>query len=353
MQDHLEDKLLQRTNKCRLFSRYFGPSLRQRINTCHWFENRFIQAALRDTGWIEKHERLLKEADIEGVRNSYQIFNGLDGNDPDYDLKIFDVLAEVRLTRWARYNGYTSIEKLIPNREPTPDFLMRKEEELTVAEAKHFRERDFLPEFLHDRLTGLLLKTGCLTGFGIFIDTTYRYDRERENFLRTRLECEHKCRDIIREELTDEWLERLELKLAEDPEEELEIVDGLFVVSRSEAPHAVGVGWGLPTDGAELMLEKLGGNLMKALEQIKPFVERQPLRDSPTSALIFLSGTDPSRIEWDDMWETLCEPKNQSVWEKVEGIHREASQFVDIPFELIVGKGNPLKYVRFPWIRKR
>jgi hypothetical protein len=353
MQDYLENKLLQRINKCRLFSRYFGPSLRQRINTRHWFENRFIQAALRDTGWIEKHERLLKEVGIERVRNSCHIFHGLDGNDPDYDLKIFDVLAEVRLIRWARYDGYTSIEKLIPNREPTPDFLMRKDEELTVAEAKHFRERDFLPEFLYDRLTGLLLKTGCLSKFGIFVNTTCRYDCERKNLLRTRLECEHKYREIIREELAEEWLKKLELRLTDDPEEELQIVDGLFIVSKSEAPHDVGVGWGPPTDGAELMLEKLGGNLMKALEQIKPFVERQPLPGTSTRALVFLSGTDPWSIEWSDMWEALCEPKNQSLLNKVGGIHREASQFIGIPFELIVGKGNPLRYVRFPWIRKR
>lgn len=357
MQDHLEDKLLQRINKCRLFSIYFGPSLRQRINTRHCFENRFIQAALRDTGWIEKHERLLKEVDIERVSNSYHIFHGLDGNDPDYDLKIFDVLAEVRLIRWARYNGYTSIEKLIPNREPTPDFLMRKDEELTVAEAKHFRERDFLPEFVEDRLKGLVLETGYLTGFGIFVDTTDKYDRERDYLLKTRRECEHEYRQAIRRELTEEWLKALEDSLTEDLRKEPEIISGLFVVRRVEIPHEASMGLFGPNknamDAAKLMLCKLSDNLMKALKQIKSFADNNPSREIPSRALVFLSGTDPWSIEWSDMWEALCESDDSAAWGKVDGIHKEASQFVGIPYELIVGKGNPLRYVRFPWIRKR
>ena len=160
MQDHPEDKLLQKLNECPLFSTFLGPSLQQRISMPHWFENRFIQAIFRNTGWIEKHERLLVEADIGRVKNSDRIFDDLDGGDLDYDLKIFDVLAEVRLILWARENGYTDIEKLIPGGKSTPDYLMRKNGKVTIAEAKHFRERDFLPEFVEDRLSGLVLKTG-------------------------------------------------------------------------------------------------------------------------------------------------------------------------------------------------
>jgi len=352
VKDCIEDELLQKIKQQQLFSRYFGPSLRQRVNTCHWFENRFIRAALRDTGWIEKHERLLREADIATVDNSDEIFSGLDGHDPDYDLKIFDVLAEVRLIRWARDNGYSNIEKLVPGTQSTPDFLMRNGEILTIAEAKHFRERDFLPEFVEDRLIGLVLKTRCLNQFGIFAHTTQKYDQEREKLLRTRLESEHQYRDSVREELTEEWLKRLEVSLAEHPEHETEIVNGLFVVSRSEAPYDVGVGWGLSTHGVELMLEKLGGNLMKALQQIRTFIDGNPLGKVPIKALVFLSGTDPTRIEWDDMWQALYEADSGTSWEQVERIHKEASQLVGVPVQLIVGKGSPVRYVSFPWTRQ-
>lgn len=367
MQGHLENELLQKLELCPLFSSSFGPSLRQRINTPHRFENRFIQAILRDTGWIEEHERLLREADIAAVRNSDKMFSDLDGHDPDYDLKMFDVLAEVRLIRWARENDYTNIEKLIPRGKPTPDYLMRKGGKTTVAEAKHFRERDFLPEFVEDRLRGLVLKTSCLHQFGIFAHTMHKYDQERENLLRTRLESEHRYRGSVREELTEEWLRKLDVSLAEDPEYKTEIVKGLFVVSRSEAPYSVGVGWGPPTHGEELMLEKLGGNLMTALKQIKSFIDRNPYGEIPSRALVFLSGTSSFSMEWDDMWKALGKCRDSIIWEKVKEIHFTASGLIKLPFELIVGKDKEevtdfagqtatkktLEYVPFPWTRNR
>jgi len=353
MESHLKDRLLQDINRYPIFSKYFGPSLQQRIDTPHWFENRFIRASLRSTGWIEKHEKLLRDAGIEEVGNSYKIFSELDGNDPDYDLKIFDVLAEVRLVNWAKTNSYTSIEKLVPLGKPTPEFLMNQNGILTVAEAKHFRERDFLPEFIEDRLQGLVLCTGYLTQFGIFIHTTHKYDLERQDLLRKRLQTEQEYHRSIREELTKEWLKRLEYELAEKPETEVEIVNGFFEVSRSEVPSDVGVGWGPPMNSAELMLEKLGGNLMAALRQIKSFIESNPTGANPMKALVFLSGTDPFSIEWDDMWKSLCEHNDVKAWDKVNDIYEEAAQLIIIPFELIVGKGNPIRYVQFPWAHQK
>ena len=370
MQDPPEDELLQKLRQCPLFSGSFGPSLRQRINTPHWFENRFIQAILRDTGWMEKHERLLAEADIAKVKNSDKIFGDLDGGDLDYDLKIFDVLAEVRLIRWARENSYTNIEKLIPGGKPTPDYLMRKDAKITIAEAKHFRERDFLPEFVEDRLKGLILKTGCSTEFGVFVDTTDKYARERENLLRTRLEDEHRYREAVREELTEEWLEALEDSLSNDPGREPEIVNGLLVVRRVEIPHEASVGLFGPHKNqrtAELMLEKLCGNLMTALKQIKSFIDGNLSGEIPSRALVFLSGTSSWSMEWDDMWEALCKYRDSTIWEKVREIHCEASELIKLPFELIVAKHKEevtklagqtttimtLEYVPFPWTRDR
>lgn len=359
MQDHPEDILLQRLNQCPLFSACFGPSLRERINTCHWFENRFIQAILRDTGWMEQHERLLAEADIREVNNCCTIFSDLDGGDPDYDLKIFDVLAEVRLVRWARENGYTDIEKLIPGEGPTPDFRMRKEGKIIIAEAKHFRERDFLPEFVDDRLRGLAWKTGCLTEFGVVVRYTDKYARERQCLLKTRKDQELHRRQDIREELTEEWLHALKDRLTHDPGRDSEIVNGLFVVSRSGIRQDAGVEFSGPhkteREATELMLEKLCGNLMKALEQIRSLIGRNPSAEIPSRAVVFLAGTSSWSMEWDAMWKALCDHGDSTIWHKVNEIHCIASELVKLPFELVVAKHNEgvLEYAPFPWTRNR
>jgi hypothetical protein len=370
MTNYSEEALLQKLNQYPLFSGSFGPSLQQRINTPNWFENRFIQAILSDTGWVEKHEKLLAKANIKEVKNWGSIFNHLDGSDPYYDLRVFDVLAEVRLILWARENGYTYIEKLLPNNQPTPDFLMRKGEEMNLAEAKHFRARDFLPDFVEDRLRGLRFQTGCLTRFGIFADTADKYGRIRDFLLETRKWCESAYQDAIRDELTEEWMKALECNLTDDSHRELEIIFNLFVVRRVEIPCETSVGLFGPHknegDAAELMLEKLCGNLMAALKQIKSFIDRNPSGEHPSRALVFLSGTSSWSEEWNDMWEML-EFKDSTIWEKVKEIHTKASELIRIPFELIIGKdkeeeiefaGRPaakkrLENVPFPWTDKR
>jgi len=343
-----KSELVKKLEVCPLFKHYLGPSLQQRIDTSNWFENRFILAILRETGWMEKHEKLFTEAEITKVENSDEIFAQLDCNDSDYDWKIFDLLAEVRLVRWARQNGYTAIEKIIPSIPQTPDFIMRKDAEIVLVEAKHLRERDFLPEFVRDRIKGLALITGYLTDLGIIVDTTDKYDNERTNLLEKHQQGIY--RELVREELTEEWLETLVTNLKDNSEGEHKIINGLFVISLSKAPSDVGVAWGPPVDGAILMLEKLRGNLFTALEQINSFISHNSPGEIATKALVFFSGTGPWNIEWDYMWRAL-EESDEETWQTVEEIYNEASQLADIPFELIVGKGNPLKYEPFLWKR--
>ncbi len=365
MQDFPENELPERLSRYPLFSDVFGHSLQIRISKPNWFENRFIQAILRDTDWIEEHERILAESNIKEVKNWEKIFSDVGGDDRDYDLKIFDVLAEVRLIHWAKENGYTDIEKLIPS-GATPDFIMKRDRETTIAEAKHFRARDFLPDFVEDRLRGLRFKTGYLTRFGISADTTDKYGRIRDFLLETRKWCESCYQDAIRDEFTEEWLKALECSLTDDPRRELDIIFNLFVVRRLEIPGEATVGLFGPIKNrgyaTELMLEKLCGNLMSALKQIKSFIDRNPSREYLSRALVFLSGTNSWSWEWNDMWETL-KSKDSTIWEKVNEVHTQASKLIRIPFELIVGKdkeergtfaGHPAtiktpEYAPFPW----
>lgn len=365
MQDLLKDEFLEKLNRCPLFSDAFGPSLQQRINKPNWFENRFIQDIIRDASWMKEHERLLTEAKIKEVKNWDKIFTQLNGDAPDYDLKIFDVLAEVRLIRWARENGYIDIEKLTAGRQSTPDFLMKKEGEVTIAEAKHFRGIDYIPDFVEDRIKGLVWKTRYLTRFGISIETTDKYKQMREFLLKTRLRCERGYQEVIRDELTEEWLRKLECSLAKDTNLESEIFLGLFGVRRSQIPGAAVLLFGPPknqNDATKLMLEKLCGDLIKALKQIKSFIDTNPSREIPSRALVFLSGGDEWNAEWNDMWETL-ECQDGIVWEDMKRIHNKAHQLIKLPFELIVGKYKKergmvadrraiirtLEYVPFSW----
>mgnify|MGYP005863811181 CR=1 FL=1 len=243
---------------------------------------------------------------------------------------------------------------------------MKKGVEITLAEAKQFRARDFLPDFVEDRLKGLRFKTDCLTKFGIFADTTDKYGRIRDFLLETRKWCESAYQNAIRDELTEEWLKALECCLTDDPRRESKIMFNLFVVRRVEIPYETSVGLFGPykneKDAAGLMLEKLCGNLMAALKQIKSFIGRNPSREHSFRALVFLSGTSSWSGEWSAMWEML-ESKDNATWGAVKEIHTKASELIGIPFELIVGKdteeetefaGRPatkktLKYVPFAW----
>ena len=368
VKNELVEKLNEKLARCPLFSDCFGSSLRQRVNTPHWFENRFLQAIYGGTDWIEEHEQFLQHTDIQEVKNADKIFSDLKGDDPDYDLKIFDVLAEVRLIRWARENGYIDIEKLIVDGQSTPDFLMKKGQEGTIAEAKYFRPRDYLKDFVEDRLKGLVLKTTCLNQFGISLDTTDKYEEIHDFLLKTRKYCEIGYRKAIRDELTEEWLIALESELCENPEIEKKVFCDLFLARRTKTLGIASIMlfWQNASNekgAAKLMLEKLCGNLMAALKQIRSYTDRNLFVDIPSAALVFLSGTDECSLEWENMWETL---KCKDSWAKVQEIYSKASELIKLPFELIVGKykeeqsefagrqatKKTLEYVPFPWTPK-
>jgi len=345
MRDYQEE-FLKAIKDYHVFKKYFGDSLIQRINTPHWFENWIIIEILRKGNWIEDQEQLLCKADIQHVKNSDGIFNVLRGDDRYYDLKILDVLAEIRLVQWANANGYTNIEKLLARNtgasDPSkiPDFKMQKDNRIVIAEAKHFRGRDYLPDFIFDRLRGMKYTTGCLNNFGINVDTTDKYRQIRDFLLETRKYCELGYRGDIRNELTEAWLKEQENRLSLNSDFESTIFHNLFLVKRSAIPHvAVGIAGphNTKTKAAELMLEKLCGSLMNALEQIRSFID-QNQSVLVSKALVFLGGTSSWSMEWNDMWESLEIDRDNSMWEKVKEIHRQASDLIKLPFELIVGK---------------
>lgn len=349
MENYHVNELCQKLNQFPLLSQYLGPSLQECITRDDWFENRIIISLFRGGSLIQRLEKTFKEAELQTVDKCEKIFCDLKGADCDYDEKLFDILTEVRLVRWARKNGYSRIEKIPADyTKQTPDFFMKKDGEITIAEAKNFRDREFLPAFFLDRLMGLAWKMKYSPKFGITVETTNDYDLLRDDILSRREDY----KQVIRDEITEEWISLLDGSLTNSAKGTLN-VGGLFVVSRANELHGLSVGWSFENIKMPVeMLDKLCGNLKSALEQIKAFMCSDRCTEIPTNALVFLSGTDDSHIEWDDMWEALCKSDDSNVQEKVKEIHKEARQLIDIPFKLIVGKGNPVKYVNFPWNRR-
>ena len=119
--DELRDKLTQFP----FLLHYLGPSLQQRVARDDWFENRFVVSLVRGDGLARRIEEIFEQANLEEIGNSDKIFGVLKGSESDYDMQLFDALAEVRLACWARGNGYNDITKVTEGKTK-PEFIMKK-----------------------------------------------------------------------------------------------------------------------------------------------------------------------------------------------------------------------------------
>jgi hypothetical protein len=298
---------------------------------------------------VDRYERLLVKANLDAVKNSTNIFSHLNGNAGDYDSQLFDVFAEVRLICWARENDYTNIEKLVPSSMQTPDFSMDKFGAKTIAEAKHFRARDYLLDFVYDRLGGLLVKTGLYRKIDILIQTTEKYRNCREDLVKHTAAIRAGYIRRVREEIPETLLE----KIVNQGAARIDILDGLISIERTSSGTGLSVaklvGRQNRLKTSLLMIDKMKGDLYKALRQINEYKNTQNFEATNLNGLVFLSGTGPEEEEWDTMWDMLFKYKDNDVLERVLNLRKEAQELIDVPFELIVGIGVPLRYDRFPW----
>ena len=338
------------------------PSLEQRLTSKDWFENRIIRYILWKSPWVQRLETTFQAAYLNSVPNADEIFSVLDGRALDYDEQLFDALSEVRLARWARCQGYREIEKLRKaQKSSTPDFRMKRDAKIVLAEAKHFRVRDYLVYFVADRLEGLAFMTGGLTRFGLEVETGNDYNRQRDDLVSNRNLWIGKARA----ELTEDWLRRAEGQLETDEGAELLLLDGLFVVSHSAAVgpsrmSPVLMGTLDPKEAVKLCLSKLQGDLMKKLGQIKEFMGATGT--NANQAIVFFSGIDEWEPEWAELWSTIEGGREQWAWDCLDQLKEDAEALIAMPFELIVGryekKGRspagevqygPMEYRPFPW----
>ena len=353
--------MLDQIQRYEMLNRYLSPSLKQRHSSKDWFENRIIRYILWESCWVQELETAFQAADVDSVPNAEEIFGVFDGTAPEYDEQLFDALAEVRLARWAKTQKYVKIEKLKRATNcPTPDFCMRREGKIVLAEAKHFRVRDYLVYFVAERLEGLALVTGGLTSFGLQVETGNDYNRQRNDLVSNRNLWIAKARA----ELTEEWLRRAEEELEGDEGAKVPLLDGLFVVGRSAtvSPSRVSpalMGMLDPKETVKLCLSKLQGDLTKKLVQIKQFMGTTGTHAN--EAIVFFSGIDEWEPEWNQFWSTL-DAKEEWAWDCVDQIKKDADALIGMPFELIIGryqkKGRgpggemrygPMAYGPFPW----
>jgi hypothetical protein len=316
-----------------LLDRYLKPSLERRLQEDTWFENRVIRYILQGCDWVTGLEQEFEGADLDSISNSSDIFDVLRDTGYEYDQKLFDAIAEVRLVRWARFEGYQGIEKLAPGgNSRTPDFRMTKQGQVVLAEAKRFRERDYLPEFIVDRLQGLALTTGALSGFGLEVVATRHYVGGRNDSVTDRnrsgwIQC-------ARGELTEDWLRGLGRRFHSAPQ--VEILGDLLAVRRTQRAGAVDLQLSGGSDRVKtvmLMLSKLRGELMTKLCQIKEFMDAT--RTRANEAIVFLSGIDEDQTEWSYFW-SLLDHSEQWAWGCVAQMKKDADALIGMPFELII-----------------
>ena len=294
-------------------------------------------------------EDIFQQSQLDTVPNSSEIFSPLQGTELGYDEQLFDALVEVRLARWARLNGYSDIEKLLAKGGKTPEFLMKKDGGVVLAEAKHYTARDSLPSLVGDRLEGLALKTGAQGAIDLWVTTTHKYQRERQSVLSQ--QSIYWIR-TVREELTESWYLSLLQQPSFNPDKPAALLGGLLDLKMKNGNGFVIPSWGGNLNGlktAELFQEKLKSDFIKKLAQIKEFIDREQIGAS--QAIVFFSGTGPENMEWDILWDQLEREKDPShwPWNSIRSMYEEGKTSIPVPFELIVGKGNPLEYGSFPW----
>jgi hypothetical protein len=282
-----------------LLNRYLGRSLSERIGQENWHECRVLRYVLSGSQWVADLEETFRSASIDTVTNSEVIFSGLSGAPRDYDSQLLDALAEVRLVKWARQQGYDPMEKLSIT-STAPDFHMWRGAEVAIAEAKNLRARDFLLDFLDDRIHGLAFKTRRLANFGLLIETGDGYERKRDDLIKTRADRRSDIVEEVRGIVTEEWLESLERGLGEEASGEVgrELLGIPFVFKKElSRPGAVDTGqtyWGESrVRAANNMLAKLNGLLNGALNQIRGYADAQHVDRGSFLPVVFVSGMGP------------------------------------------------------------
>ncbi len=135
-----------------ILSDFFKPMLEARVNQRDWLENGLVLLLLRNSqANLDMIEDSLQKCKISAPETYTVLSNSIRGNDPGFDKKLSDLLAELRGVSWLIENGYSQIRKLPETSAKTPDFEAYKKT-LCLFEVKNFRTPDTLMDLIFDKL---------------------------------------------------------------------------------------------------------------------------------------------------------------------------------------------------------
>jgi hypothetical protein len=132
------------------------------------------------------------------------------------------------------------------------------------------------------------------------------------------------------------------------------LLGGLIIVEKSKEVGELHVGTSVSLNYFHtftLMFDKIEGDLINALKQIRDYIDSSDDKITISKALVFVSGTSLEQQEWATMWETLNGSYEERVWNRVTKLRETAQGLIRVPFDLVVAMDNPIKYDFFPWTR--
>ena len=223
-----------------LFLKYVSSSLIERGQLDNGYENRFLFDIYTDLDFVNRFNSLLGKASTAIDIN--EIFLDLKGNDKDYDLKIFDIFAEIRFVVWAHHNDFINIHKIPRSTTKTPDFTMedRNSNEI-VIEVKHVRSGDPFHDLANDRAKGLLLINELIDKIGLEIYETAKYLKYQHRILTIR-NIYYRLDGILRQQLSSNKV----IKLSNGSITEIDLLNNLLKVQASEHAGSSSIDYNMP-----------------------------------------------------------------------------------------------------------
>lgn len=147
---HLERDLFVRLNEHPRLKSFFETMLLQRLKSGHsdWLENDLVQVLLRNyKPSLDLLDGLISNAEKYGGTMLTDLVTDLHGEDPEFDGKLSDLLAEFNGISWLKANGYTRFKKLPTSTTPVPEFEAYKTDKEYV-EVKNLRKPINLTDLL-------------------------------------------------------------------------------------------------------------------------------------------------------------------------------------------------------------
>ncbi len=327
-----------------LFLKHVSPSLIERGQLDNWYENRFLFDIYTDLDFVNRFNGLLEKASTAIDLN--EIFLDLKGNDKDYDLKIFDIFAEIHFTVWAHHNGFINIHKIPRSTTKTPDFTMEdRNGKKIVIEVKHVRSGNPFHDLANEKAKGLLLINELIDKIGLEIYETAKYLKYQHRILAIR-----NIYYILGPKLRQQLSGNKVIKLSDGSIMEIDLLNNLLKVKASEYAGFSLIDYDMPDrlpepiHIAERLLKEVNTKKEQISKYINLFVTDSEAKKI-SEGIIFITGISNEESFWWLLYEELNEPDSE-LWETINCIYADSCP---VPIRIISNFGGTHdNYYDFP-----